>query len=1059
MSYNSSLTANSYQGLGLNDTLTGILAAQQKKQVLASVDYSNFSNFVFFNAAERKVQVALEYIFDNWPAGRTDDFYGTADFQLDQGVSNAIDDFSVSATDYEHYLLKKLGDPTGSGQLTMTATLTANTNQSISAIRTVINIPRDENKLLTDSNQVTFVSNLLDDAILYDAGKNSISAQGGTASIAGLGTQVFPTTTADRVNREHQLENMLPSFFFRNDDTNVLTRYVSVIAEVLDNLKVYIDQFASLRLIEYNKPNVPAGITQAALAELLGFEIINKDLRQDIEKQLVRASLTGDTSINSVIDQLQERILNNLIYILKTKGTKQSIEALIKSYGLPESFLDVREYAYQSVARPINYDYQNDYYLLDYTNNSVCGDRLALFNEGPEPFYMGPWDSTTIETRIKIPSLPTTSWTCNVTPPPVIGGGAAITSCTSSPASSTFFSILDPVAPNKIKLFYTSGQLCADYTKEEITESVTGTIKVSTPISLSGKLTRALSTEYVNVILRITPTALDLNAYYSDIIKGKKTITSITSSISNNLSGNSEPVQFGGQSTAIFGGEINEFQAQPRAEDIMNLFNGEMQEVRIWNTYLHNDDLESHARSFESITTERTDAFNRSNLTSTQIGLSNPYDNLWCHFKLRENIQQDSRGPGVNSANQLLNLSAGALTVIGLSASQNLYSKKTLYQKISAGNNNGLLFNILRSSVSGEYSLEDIKDSRLISVVADPMEIVNQNILNVYNQLQLGNLYGTATALYDNFIYDNASPYIQNWYQNWPASTVGNSLLFDGIINYQKALENLQDIFYSILLTARQLIPARSHLFEEGLLVKPHLLNRSRQERMKDNITNVDVLGKASTSQESITAAQGGLLQSGIFYNNSPSTYFTDERNYSLTRPNVTALTKGPSEARAFRNNFQTMTYPIEFFPAYPDKTEVDTVFDRVLVSPTGSNSIVSCSLKFLSNEKRIKTTQKAVRIVFPTFTDQTVGMLGSSKLIVTVDDTILPRSLTEYEFPISNVDGVSLLFRPVPEFMTEIMVPQPSDQPVPTFDINIIFINLITQKKTSQLLSYSLAY
>ena len=81
-------------------------------------------------------------------------------------------------------------------------------------------------------------------------------------------------------------------------------------------------------------------------------------------------------------------------------------------------------------------------------------------------------------------------------------------------------------------------------------------------------------------------------------------------------------------------------------------------------------------------------------------------------------------------------------------------------------------------------------------------------------KLKVGNLYGTASAQYNNIEYNDASPYIQGWYKAWPqlsisagtlsADYVGNSLLFKGIKDYQKALENLQDVSYSITFTQRK---------------------------------------------------------------------------------------------------------------------------------------------------------------------------------------------------------------------------------------------------------------
>ena len=673
MPNNSSLTANSYQGLGFDSTLTSLLAAQQEKKVLASIDYSNFSNFVFFNSAYRKVQTATEFILDNYPVGRTDGFFGSSDFVLNETTSDAIDNFNISANPYELYLVNKLGDPNNIGSSTITASLTANIDESTSAVRTVINIPRDTDMLLTNTGQNAFISNLLDKATTYDAGQNTVTLQGGTATIGGIGTQYLPTTTADIINREHQLTQLLPQIFFDDDETLVLDRYVSALAEVLDIIKIYIDQFASLRLIDYNKPTIPQGDSQAALAQLFGFNIFNQDLRQDITKQLLRASVSGSTSIDDILDELQSRVLNNLMYILKSKGTPRSIKALIKSYGLPEDFLTVREYAAQSKARPTNYNNETDTYLLDYTNNSVSGDRLAIMNEGPVPFHMGPWTGSTFEVRIKMPTLPTTTNVCSISTSGSITSTVSFTSCTATTLSSTFFSALDPNAadPTKLKLFYTSGQICADYTKDA------GTLKLATCASLSSTLQRVLSTDYVNVTLRPTNDNVDLNLYYPDIINGQKTITSMNISVSNTLSGSSCAIEYGYQSTVVLGGEINAIESgNPAPNEIGNLFNGEMQEVRIWKTYLADADLTAHANNFESITTQNTDASKQLNSTASLLGMSNPYDDLWCHFKLKENIKKDTNDKGVNSTNVLMNMSGGALSIIGGSATQDLYSKK-----------------------------------------------------------------------------------------------------------------------------------------------------------------------------------------------------------------------------------------------------------------------------------------------------------------------------------------------------------------------------------------------
>jgi len=56
-------------------------------------------------------------------------------------------------------------------------------------------------------------------------------------------------------------------------------------------------------------------------------------------------SITGDyIPQEDVSKEIWRRILNNLPYLLKTKGTERSIKALLSCYGIPTSLLTVREY-------------------------------------------------------------------------------------------------------------------------------------------------------------------------------------------------------------------------------------------------------------------------------------------------------------------------------------------------------------------------------------------------------------------------------------------------------------------------------------------------------------------------------------------------------------------------------------------------------------------------------------------------------------------------------------------------------------------------------------------
>ena len=54
--------------------------------------------------------------------------------------------------------------------------------------------------------------------------------------------------------------------------------------------------------------------------------------------------LTGVTSIDDIKNQTWRKTLNNLLYIYKSKGTKNSVRALLNTYGYPPDVLEFQEF-------------------------------------------------------------------------------------------------------------------------------------------------------------------------------------------------------------------------------------------------------------------------------------------------------------------------------------------------------------------------------------------------------------------------------------------------------------------------------------------------------------------------------------------------------------------------------------------------------------------------------------------------------------------------------------------------------------------------------------------
>tara|TARA_B110000285_G_scaffold48761_1_gene55288 strand:+ start:14718 stop:18971 length:4254 start_codon:yes stop_codon:yes gene_type:complete len=105
--------------------------------------------------------------------------------------------------------------------------------------------------------------------------------------------------------------------------------------------------------------------------------------------------------------RLYKRIYHNIPYLLKTKGTVAGLRALITSYGIPSTVLDINEFGDQNTNSSENYELEQDIfnYKLD-----VGGNPFTYFSASAQQH--SEWGNThpkSIQFRFKMDNLPTSS--------------------------------------------------------------------------------------------------------------------------------------------------------------------------------------------------------------------------------------------------------------------------------------------------------------------------------------------------------------------------------------------------------------------------------------------------------------------------------------------------------------------------------------------------------------------------------------------------------------------------------------------------------------------------
>jgi len=140
----------------------------------------------------------------------------------------------------------------------------------------------------------------------------------------------------------HSLVNNLPVSLRTADEHKTLRDFVNMLGEQFDLLRSYIDNYHNIYRLGYKNPNAMPDNLLPIIGNSLGFDLFNP-VTGSLENYL--ESTGGDeVGDKKAIASLWTKILNNLIYIYKTKGTQESLNTLLNLYGYDVNSFNLTEY-------------------------------------------------------------------------------------------------------------------------------------------------------------------------------------------------------------------------------------------------------------------------------------------------------------------------------------------------------------------------------------------------------------------------------------------------------------------------------------------------------------------------------------------------------------------------------------------------------------------------------------------------------------------------------------------------------------------------------------------
>lgn len=212
----------------------------------------------------------------------------------------------------------------------------------------------------------------------------------------------------DLYNKNYLIRH-LPSHIVESEEGNEFVLFVQMIGQHFDIIWSYIKGIEKSKKITHKSiDGISDKLVYHAL-ESFGWDPgtpfksaelwkeafgINRDGTYPLNNNQVDQQLNSYFSIKDARNQIWRRILNNLPYLLKHKGTKRAINAIMSCYGVPSSLLTIMEFGGPGVRPQSASQYTYD-------------DRTAALKIKETEYITLPWISssiyepTSVQTRFK----------------------------------------------------------------------------------------------------------------------------------------------------------------------------------------------------------------------------------------------------------------------------------------------------------------------------------------------------------------------------------------------------------------------------------------------------------------------------------------------------------------------------------------------------------------------------------------------------------------------------------------------------------------------------------
>ena len=289
-----------------------------------------FDNFVHFGSAEERIK-------NFWYKIQLLETYQTKYNSLTTSTVELGYVLAEGST-YDGYVIITEDDSSlGLDSTTVTAASIIEANKQLDNINNLIGTFDGFEKWLYTST----------DDLAYPKSGNTIVASTDSSAIAWYNAGVNDGSTFDRNNVDY-LNNNLPEFIKEDYENEDFMLFMDMLGHHFDVIWAYINALTKLKNPQHKADKGFSNELVYSMLESLGWEG-----RKAFDSQFLWEYALGQykdgtqkyqQSLKSANEEVWRRILNNLPYLLKHKGTSRSLKAVMACYGVPQSLLTIMEF-------------------------------------------------------------------------------------------------------------------------------------------------------------------------------------------------------------------------------------------------------------------------------------------------------------------------------------------------------------------------------------------------------------------------------------------------------------------------------------------------------------------------------------------------------------------------------------------------------------------------------------------------------------------------------------------------------------------------------------------